>query len=173
MRQPIRYPIGSISSGTMRLEDLIPCFTSELSSLARRPGIVPAKRRKEHAKLVREIEARIPDEREFEDIDLGIEGMDDSDLEQLFDALGEYSGPYFYFGAHPGDGADYGWFLSQESLEEDIHDGVVFVEDDCDRHGYQDAPRKYRGLVLHVSDHGNMTLYRQTSRARHEIWGIV
>ena len=167
-RQPIRYPMGSISSGTMRLEDLIPCFTSELSSLSRQPGIVSAKQRKEHAKLVREIEARIDADSDYYDSDSA-----DSDLEQLFDALGEYSGPYFYFGSHPGDGADYGWFLSQESLDEDIHDGVVFVEDDCDRHGYQDAPRKYRGLVLHVSDHGNMTLYRQTSRARHEIWGVI
>jgi hypothetical protein len=132
--------------------------------LARRAGIVPAKRRKEHVKLVREIEARITDEREFEDIDLGIEGMADSDLEQLFDALGEYSGPYFYFGAHPGDGADYGFWLS-EGWEEDF-DGLK-VDD------LSEVPNKYRGEFVVVSDHGNVTLYVKTSRTLREIWSVV
>ena len=33
------YPIGSISSGTMRAEDLIPCFCGALEGLARQASI--------------------------------------------------------------------------------------------------------------------------------------
>ena len=101
MGQSPRYPIGSIISGTMRPEDLIPAFCAELEYQAKRAGIVPAKRRREHLQLVREIEARdnLTDGRDFE---------------VLFDALGEYSGPYFFFGAHPDDGANYGYWLVSE-----------------------------------------------------------
>lgn len=189
MRQPIHYPIGSISSGTMRPEDLIPTFCAELGSLAKRGGIgiVSAKGRKEHLKLVREIETRIQDEREFEDIDLGIEGMADYDLESLFGALGEYAGPYFYFGAHPGDGADYGWWLS-ENWEEDFiplskalayHANLVTSErNDAVSTGIKvndlaDVPKWFRGEVAVVSDHGNVTLWVKTSRGMREIWSVV
>jgi hypothetical protein len=131
---------------------------------------------------VREIEARITDEREFEDID----------LEQLFDALGEYSGPYFYFGAHPGDGADYGWWLS-ESWDEDFicvtsqgpdnaytfatRRWVQFDKNNCDYSlkvsDLAYVPTWFRGEVAVVSDHGNVTLYVKTSRTLREIWSVV
>ena len=110
-KQRTQYPMGTVSSGTMRAEDLIPDFCYQLSQLARQSGILPAKARRAHLALVKEIERRIEDEREFEDQDLGIDGTADDDLESLFDALNEYSAPYSYFGAHPGDGADYGWWL--------------------------------------------------------------
>ena len=104
-----RGNIGSISSGTMRPEDLIPAFLDELERQR------PLKR--EHAKLAREIRARI---RASETIDPELcqarddyfESDDaDSDLQDLFNALDCYCLPYFYFGAHPGDGADYGLSL--------------------------------------------------------------
>ena len=36
-----------------------------------------------------------------------------------------------------------------------------------------EVPAKYRGEVLDINDHGNMTLYVKTSRAMHEVWAIV
>ena len=86
------------------------------------------------------------------------------DLEWLFDALGEYAAPYFYFGAHPGDGADYGYWLS-EGFEDDF-DGLKVSDT-------SEIPSKYRGEVLHVNDHGNVTLYVKTSRALREVWAVV
>ncbi len=183
MRKRISYPMGSISSGTMRAEDLIPTFCGELSYHAKHDEHVAFKTRRAHIKLVKEIEARITDEREFEDTDLGIGGCADDDLDSLFDALGEYAAPYFYFGAHPGDGADYGYWLS-ESWDEDfqtvnprdagydthgciIDNGPIQVTDSAD------IPKGYRGEVAVVSDHGNVALYVKTSRGLREIWSVV
>ena len=179
MRQPIHYPIGSISSGTMRPEDLIPTFCAELESLAKRPGIVSAKGRKVHLKLVREIKTRIEQSDVLHTNPEGFDGplseedtyyeSDDChyDLESLFDALGEYSGPYFYFGAHPGDGADYGFWLS-EGWEQDAEDNDIPIVNDA-----SELPAKYRGEWFEVSDHGNVSLMVTTSRATREIWSLV
>jgi len=184
-KQRINYPIGSISSGTMNPDDLIPTFCSELESLAKQSGIVPARQRKAHLKLVRDITSRMDGE-SYHDSKMtfaglsGEESFADDDLDALFDALGEYAGPYFYFGAHPGDGADYGFWLS-ESWDEDFYDAPCWgleksrkqqpssikVED------LPDVPSWFRGEVAVVNDHGNVTLYRKTSRALHEIWSIV
>ena len=154
MRKPIHFPIGSISSGTMRAEDLIPTFCSELDSLARQPGIVSAKRRKDHARFVRLTELCLAgdcDHNHMEDCPDSSENYyqseaADNDLETLFDMLGEHAGPYFYFGAHPGDGSDYGFWLSEGLADE--FDGLKVSDT-------SEIPSKYRGEVLHVNDHGN------------------
>ncbi len=182
MRQPIHYPIGSISSGTMRPEDLIPTFTAELESLAKRGGIgiVNAKGRKAHLKLVRDIESRMETTDGIEDgvvtPDYDYYESDDChyDLESLFDALEEYSGPYFYFGAHPGDGADYGWWLS-EMWDEDFNETLEEVENHMSLkvNDLADVPKWFRGEVAEVSDHGNVTLWIKTSRGMREIWSVV
>lgn len=150
----MRYAsIGSISHGTMRAEDLIPCFASELDYLLRKQP--RSFKRAEMRKLIREANA--------------VSDFDSEDaqwiMEELFDALNEFAPPYFYFGAHEGDGSDYGFWLSSEI--EYSFDGLK-VEDTAD------VPRGYRGEVLHVNDHGNMTLYVCNAKGKlREIWGIV
>jgi hypothetical protein len=147
--------IGSVSTGTMLASDLIPMFISELKRqkpLAQR-----------HRRLIREINTRM------EGTDLVREdyfGAEDSgfDLEELTDALNEYAPTGFYFGSHPGDGADYGWWLS-ECFAEDF-DGLR-VDD------LSEVPRGYTGEVLHVSDHGNMSLYAYSRGRGREVWAVV
>ena len=137
------HNIGSVSSGTMRPEELIPTFLSELQRqkpLARR-----------HRRLVKEINKRIHSSGYYELQDA------DYDLELLFDALSEYAPAYFFFGAHAGDGADYGYWLS-ECFSEDF-DGLK-VND------LSEVPTGFTGEVLHVNDHGNMTLYAYSRRRR-------
>ena len=145
-----RTIMGSVSSGTMLPQDLIPSFLWELDH--QKPC------RREHRKLIREINSRMEQENYFPSDDAGF------DLESLFDALNEYALPYFYFGAHPGDGADYGFWLS-ESFTEDF-DGLKVSDT-------SEVPKGFTGEVLHVSDHGNMTLYSLSRDHFCEVWAIV
>lgn len=171
-KRKIDYPIGSISHGTMRPEDLIPTFLANLfyNSKVRRPkfshtiGDVPAKTRKAHTKLALDIENRMNNTDDHEYFGSGSNGYADEDLETLFDALQEYAGPYFYFGAHPGDGSDYGYWLS-ESFDDDF-DGLKVSD-------LSEVPSFYRGEVLLVNDHGNVSLYVKSARKFREIWSVV
>lgn len=152
-KQRTSYPIGSVSCGTMRPEDLIPTFVSELQWRRRHKTL-----RRHHASELRNIERNMEKDGYYESEAMAF------DLEWLFDALDEYAGPYFYFGSHPGDGADYGYWLSESFTPE--FDGLRVSD-------LSEVPSKYRGEVLVVNDHGNMTLYVKTSRTLREVWGIV
>ena len=88
----------------------------------------------------------------------------DFDLEALTDALNEYAPTGFYFGSHPGDGADFGYWLS-ECFAEDF-DGLK-VND------LAEVPTGHSGEVLHVNDHGNMSLYAYSRGRGREVWSIV
>ena len=146
--------IGTVSSCTMREEDLIPSFLSELSSM--RPL------RREHRTLIRQIK------RAMRKADYYGSDSASFDLnESLFDALNEYCLPYFYFGSHPGDGADYGYWLSEEWEEElDSNDGIKVSD-------LSEVPVGFSGDVAQVSDHGNVTMYRYTRGRHRELWSLV
>ena len=99
--------VGSVSHATMRPQDLIPAFLSELSE--RDPtayaqmvvapfGPVPA-----HAWDDDDAEWWTSEEAGFV-------------LEELFDALDACAPDGYYFGAHPGDGSDYGYWPIEEEL---------------------------------------------------------
>lgn len=87
---------GSVSHGTMLPGDLIPAFLSMLKHLD-----------PDRAKSIEE---------EYEDVIRDPDGADadvENDLlERLFDILDEYSPNGCYFGAHEGDGSDYGYWVS-------------------------------------------------------------
>jgi hypothetical protein len=166
MAHVIRYAeIGSVSSGTMRSQDLLDSFASELDyQLGRQSSRYP---RKEHRALIREARrclrhmengtAKQAEQAEDEASDI---------VNELMDALDEFAPPYMHFGAHDGDGADYGFWLSDDSLEHSF-DGLR-VDDTSE------VPRDYRGEVLHVNDHGNPTLYVSHGRGKlTEIWALV
>jgi hypothetical protein len=136
---------GSVSSGTMRKEDLIPSFCWELRNL------------KHRSKELSRIE-KYTSTRYFES------EQSDYDLESLFDMLNEHAPQHAYFGAHPGDGSDYGFWID-ESLEYDF-DGLK-IED------INDIPSGYIGEVLYCNDHGNLTLYFKSARKLTEVWSIV
>lgn len=146
---------GSISCGTMRPQDLIPVFSGELRALT--TGLLP----QDAADDIALCDAA-DDVTDFNGDDAA--GI----LESLFDALDAYAPAYGYFGAHPGDGADYGFWLSEGWEQDARDDGALFVGDTSE------VPAGYSGEVVHVNDHGNVTLYTCTKRGKlTEVWAVV
>ncbi len=87
----------TVSHGTMLARDLIPAFADML------PASDPLKERATREFLLA-----------FED---GTEdGLDDL-VNELFDALDEIAPEGCYFGAHPGDGSDYGFWAIDEDVQ--------------------------------------------------------
>ena len=152
--------IGSISEGTLRDEDLLGCFASELDDLLRKqPRGFP---RKAHRKLINDAERMLKRVCDFDE-DL----PDDASelVAELSDALNEYSPPYCHFGANEGDGACFGWWLNSEVATD--FDGLK-VDD------LSEVPTGYRGEVLLVNDHGNMTLLVAYAKGKtKEVWAVV
>lgn len=148
-----QYLIGTVSHGTMRNEDLIPEFVYILKQFSKGKNKVQYKECKE-------IEKRMKSENYFQS-----EGSDFDLNEFLFDALQDYALPYFYFGSHPGDGSDYGFWL-YENMEEDF-DGIKVSD-------LSDVNKDYAGEILVINDHGNMSLYHKAKTQNpKEIWSIV
>jgi hypothetical protein len=167
-KRKTQYPMGSVSSATMRVEDLVPCFVNELEYRRRNHTLQRA-----HMRELTAIGKRMDSDGYYDD------GDADNDLEWLFTTMDAYSAPYFYFGAHPGDGADYGYWLS-ESWDQDAV-SVDEIAEGCEAQGdmllkvgdLSEVPAGYRGEIALVNDHGNVTLYVKSARKLTEIWGVV
>lgn len=113
-------PVGSISHGTMRPQDLIPAFSDFLSEFGTE---------EQEQAIIRKYSDYALDEnygltpREILE-HLATDCVDDDELwdsetahaylEDLFDALNELAPEGYYFGAHPGDGSDYGFWEVEE-----------------------------------------------------------
>lgn len=98
--------LGTISAGTLRAQDLVPAFEAALriyhpaayTQLLTLPfDRVPG-------------DARGDSQHEF----WGTEAADDY-VAELISALDEACDPGVYFGAHPGDGADFGFWCVEEN----------------------------------------------------------
>lgn len=102
MSSPFR--LGSISTGTFKTEDLLPRFAEQLASFDAA-----------HTYVQDSYEIR---ERP------GSSYPEDDALELLSDIEHELSNlcpPFVYFGAHPGDGADFGFWPDWDALHEAVH----------------------------------------------------
>ena len=86
-----KYIIGSVSSATMRSEDLIPVFLETLKELDKVLEL-------DHSGVIQEGEDII--KREDWDSEDAIIYLN----EDLWEALQDCAPPYFYFGSNPGDG---------------------------------------------------------------------
>ncbi len=150
---------GSISTGTLRTEDLLDAFASELEHHVQRNADEWCSdegraRRDECLALVGEA-------REVED---GSSHAADEIVCALEERLQDFAPPYAYFGAHPGDGSDFGYWVS-ESIADDF-DGLKVSDT-------SEVPADYCGEVLHVNDHGNCTLYAANNGELTEVWSVV
>lgn len=151
-----RIELGTLSHGTMRGEDLIPCFIDEIRRYADYFT-------KEEMEELQKIEMKT----EAEDFDWGSEEAGFILNEDLFEMLDSIAPPYCYFGSHEGDGSDYGFWISHDRIVEDI----AFKE----LQSGDETPDKSteNGLFLHVNDHGNMTMYQWKNGQWNEVWSVV
>jgi hypothetical protein len=94
-------PNQSVSWGTMRSENLLPTFLDELELLDETKA----------SDLRAELPTGVLDDETHEwwDSHEPAEVVD-----QLFDALQEYAPEGCYFGSHPGDGSDYGYWQHED-----------------------------------------------------------
>ena len=141
--------IGSVSHGTMNPQDTIPVFADELARLDKSKTFTELI--KQALNIDWDNEEYIINEVSF------IE-------EDLFDALNTFAPPYCYFGSHPGDGSDFGFWPSEYIIED--FNGLKVSD-------LNEVSKKYSGEVLHVNDHGNITLYSCKKGILKEIWSIV
>ena len=164
--------LGSYSSCTMRAEDLIPCFESVLESCG-----VDLSEYDKGGSLQPEYKTGLPP---YDD-DEALERYWDSEdsgyyLEWLFDSLQEFCPPYTYFGANPGDGADYGvWILEDFPSKYDSELLNLDCEDQEKNESLADfVKRKEIDLsdidYVYVGNDGLGTLYDAKDLV--EIWSV-
>ena len=150
------FQLGSISTGTLKTEDLI---TNLMHSV-------------EDSSM------------------LGAQwsGHGEEDLQVLIDVLQDQCPLFVYFGAHPGDGADFGFWADFDSLEEEMRYQGEPVPCDCNStsvitpaHWYGENPdcaqmdetQKHlteSNVIVQVNDHGNVTVMDMD---RNELWSCV
>ena len=138
-----QFEVGSISTGTLNPEDLLPTFARELERHAPDHALVTAA--------------------------YAIQVYDDGGASELINEiqaeLQNYCPPFVTFGTLEGDGADFGFWPDMDSLEEALIDPEwTLIDGELYR-----IPRDEAGLV-HVNDHGNVTVM---DLERNVLWAVV
>ena len=158
---------GSVSSGTLRTEDLLSSFASELEWQISRNGLflaLPENRalRDHLSKILGDAQDAWQDDGEtLENVEIASEMVN-----ELQDVLSEeFAAPFSYFGNTEGDGADFGFWPSVESARENCD----FVSS---KHA-EFPPEDFAGEWLHVNERGNCTLLIRENGKDSEIWACV
>lgn len=155
------FPIGSISEGTLRAQDLLRTFADTLESLTPEPRSAAIAEARELADLLDSLE------------DDGAEGTHERDvaselLDELMCALSDAAPDYVYFGTHEDDCACFGFWPLIDWMEEDAGAGDLLKVGDL-----ADIPDEHDGLVMIVNDHGNVTLYDVRDGTAVDLWSCV
>ena len=145
-----QFELGSISTGTLRPEDLLPTFARELERHAPDHALVTA---------ADDILNRLPDD---------WDGGGASELiNQIQDELQNHCPPFVIFGSLEGDGADFGYWPDMERLQEALRWERDHYPDDSvpDELTLDDD-----GVIVQISDHGNVTVM---DLERNVLWAVV
>jgi hypothetical protein len=167
---PFKYAsFGSVSSGTLRTSDLLDAFASELRTLvsANYANLPPNDAYYEEGARLLAVLAEADAWLDAYDDDSDSDEESGSALvDEMIDCLSSYfAPPYGYFGTLEGDGADFGFWLSDGALDD--FDGLRVSDT-------SEVPADYSGEVLHINDHGNASLYVADGKGRlTEIWSVV
>jgi hypothetical protein len=132
-----KIQLGSVSTGTLRREDLLNALSSEIKYLE----IPDTEKILSEANKITEAHmwtVRITENATFI-------------LEEMFEKLDDYAPPHVRFGAHEGDGADFGWWTTDFDgcdtvpIDQGKNGESTFVDTDCN-------------LYVEINDHGNITV---------------
>jgi hypothetical protein len=159
-----QFQIGSISTGTLRPEDLLPVFIEALTALG---GTLPADiecgTHLEYTNLPSYDKVGVIDD------DDGFWRSEEAqwDVDALTDALQSRCPPFVYFGTLPGDGADFGFWPDMDRLDEALRWERDHYPDDSvpDELTLDDD-----GVIVQISDHGNVTVM---DMERNVLWDCV
>ena len=117
---PRKATFGTIISGTMQSRDLLPAFIVKFESLS---GEAFAEQETVDALLLCEQEDWLNDAGQATLSEI---------TNNLVDSLDAFAPDYGYFGAHPGDGADFGFWLHEDWQQMATDDDVLLIEDLAD-----------------------------------------
>lgn len=151
------FPIGEVISGTLRPQDLLEVFSSELRR-------VDEDGRFEN--LCREAEEVADHITSFEEDQVTLDNASEI-ISDLIDALNDCAPDYVYFGTHPGDGASFGWWPDIDAMEAAVREGSLLKVNDL-----SEIPPGHTGDVMLVNDHGNVTYYQPVIQFE-EVWSCV
>jgi hypothetical protein len=172
---------GSISHGTLRSEDLLEAFSSELENRAKE-SIISAHYRNRKKKDNEYFGVVISDAVKHlalvgEAVACAFLTKDDMNeseyvselIESLTSALEYYAPEYGYFGTNEGDGSDFGyWPINMEDIKEQVD---LVISD------WNEVPKGFLGEILCINERGNCTLsvrYKQGAIVKtKELWSIV
>ena len=113
----------SISHGTMRTQDVLPALLDALHEYDKDA----------YSQCLNLIPAHVLED---ESAEWWTEEAPDH-VEALFDALNDCAPSGLYFGAHPGDGSDYGFWMSEEDAAE-----LAQLEEDAENNTSEDDARE-------------------------------
>ena len=145
-----QFQLGSISTGTLRTLDLLEAFASEAEA---RCGDMSTKA-VSTARIYLDPDAIVDDEQAQETLD------------ELRFLLEDSCPPFVYFGALEGDGADFGFWVDRDAIQEAIDPTSCLV---C-INANGDYVLEEDGVIVQVSDHGNLTA---TDLDRNVLWSVV
>tara|TARA_R110002020_G_scaffold387703_2_gene598471 strand:+ start:107 stop:628 length:522 start_codon:yes stop_codon:yes gene_type:complete len=173
MTRPVQ--LGTVIEGTLLNDDLLEAFSGELDAI----------RTDSRAHYTLALDALNRWYRnDGTDNEYGSNEDDIPDLiNELIDAINEYRLPYTYFGTNYGDGANFGWWIDFDNLNESVRESESITQDlrssdrlsdeeswiqecDCQEN---DCIGKH-GFIVHVNDHGNVTLLDHN---RKDVWAVV
>lgn len=150
--------IGTVSHGTLRTEDLLHSFLCELEGRILVNGdyfSMPENHfeRNRLNGLVGQAQDCFAEDGEEIDEDKR-EHAEWLVNESLPDALNQFAPPYCYFGAHEGDGSDFGYWPSWESINE-----LPQITENTPEAIAAEQSEDFSTDVRYANDHGNMTIY--------------
>jgi hypothetical protein len=143
--------LGSVIHGTLDQEDLLDAFAAELNRLVPGHPVVKAA----YALMAEWGEGTPEEAQQLCDL-----------VYELEDVLTELCPPFLYFGPHPGNSSDFGFWLDWESLNDAMYTEGMPIAGYIHLDNYD--------LWVEVNDHGNVTIFEdEDGQPGKEIYGVV